>query len=223
MVKFLEEIILNIQKTDSNTIPFLKTHHTQKEYIDLPNTKNPYLYLILNGKIQLPDMKEFHEGEYFISAIDTPKSVKITAPYFTALSLEVTNDEVINVMLEIDGRFKPKNNDEKILNCILKLVTLEKDDDKFLFNHIKREIIFNLITGENGREFMEKIVKFQNSEEIYKVNSWIKENFKTNFTVEDLASKTNMSISGFHQKFKSAVGMGPIQCQKKLRLLEAAD
>lgn len=30
-----------------------------------------------------------------------------------------------------------------------------------------------------------------------------------------------MSISNFHQKFKASVGMGPIQCQKKLRLVEA--
>lgn len=30
-----------------------------------------------------------------------------------------------------------------------------------------------------------------------------------------------MSVSQFHQKFKSAVGMGPMQCQKRLRLTEA--
>ena len=30
-----------------------------------------------------------------------------------------------------------------------------------------------------------------------------------------------MSVSRFHQKFKSAVGMGPLQCQKRLRLTEA--
>ena len=30
-----------------------------------------------------------------------------------------------------------------------------------------------------------------------------------------------MSVSNFHQKFKSAVGMGPLQCQKRLRLTEA--
>lgn len=29
-----------------------------------------------------------------------------------------------------------------------------------------------------------------------------------------------MSVSLFHQKFKSAVGMGPLQCQKRLRLTE---
>ena len=30
-----------------------------------------------------------------------------------------------------------------------------------------------------------------------------------------------MSVSQFHQKFKSAVGMGPLQCQKRLRLTKA--
>ena len=30
-----------------------------------------------------------------------------------------------------------------------------------------------------------------------------------------------MSVSLFHKKFKSAVGMGPLQCQKRLRLTEA--
>ena len=39
--------------------------------------------------------------------------------------------------------------------------------------------------------------------------------------MEELAEKQNMSVSQFHQKFKTAVGMGPLQCQKRLRLTEA--
>ena len=39
--------------------------------------------------------------------------------------------------------------------------------------------------------------------------------------MEELAEQRNMSVSLFHQKFKSAVGMGPLQCQKRLRLTEA--
>ncbi len=179
------------------------------------------MYLRLQGSIQLPDLKEFKPAEYFISTMDSPKTVKILEKPFCALSVEFTNNEIINVMLEIDSKFTPKNNDEKILNCILKLLKPEKNTDKFLINHLKREIIFCLITGKNGKEFIEKTVKFQNSNEIYKINSWIKENFKTNFSVEDLAKKSNMSVFGFHQKFKNAIGMDPIQCQKKLRLLEA--
>lgn len=39
--------------------------------------------------------------------------------------------------------------------------------------------------------------------------------------MEDLAEQQRMSVSLFHRKFKSAVGMGPLQCQKRLRLTEA--
>lgn len=39
--------------------------------------------------------------------------------------------------------------------------------------------------------------------------------------VDDLADKANMSVSSFHRKFKAAIGMGPLQCQKQLRLTEA--
>ena len=68
---------------------------------------------------------------------------------------------------------------------------------------------------------LQSIVNISRADEIYEANSWIKENFRTQFTVEELAAQQNMSVSLFHQKFKSAVGMGPLQCQKRLRLTEA--
>ena len=48
-----------------------------------------------------------------------------------------------------------------------------------------------------------------------------KSNFRDNFTIEDLAKQGHMSVSSFHRKFKNAIGMGPLQCQKRLRLTEA--
>lgn len=218
MKTLLEHIIKNSQNIN---LPFLKFNTSNSNTIELPNISTPYLYLILEGSIQFPDSRKYEQGEYFISEILTPSSAKIAGKPFCSLVLEFTNNEIISVMLDIEGEFQTKNNDEDILNAILKLLNLNKNDNKFLQKHIKREIIFNLITGNNGKDFIEKIVKFQNTDEIYKINNWIKENFKSDFTVEDLARQANMSTSGFHQKFKNAVGMGPIQCQKKLRLLEA--
>lgn len=221
MKRLLEQIISNKNNQILNEISFLKFYTTKTDTVALPQISSPYLYIILDGAIRFPDLKECKQGEYFVSEITTPNSVKIVEKPFQALSLAFTNDEIISVMLEIEGVFQPKNNDENILNCIKKLLALSENDNKFLQKHIKREIIFNLITGQYGKDFMEKVVKFQNADEIYKINSWIKENFKSDFTVEELAEQANMSTSGFHQKFKNAVGMGPIQCQKKLRLLEA--
>lgn len=68
---------------------------------------------------------------------------------------------------------------------------------------------------------IQSIVRISGADDIYEINRWIKENYKSNFTVEELAHNSNMSVSRFHQKFKSAVGMGPLQCQKRLRLTEA--
>ncbi len=65
------------------------------------------------------------------------------------------------------------------------------------------------------------MIQISQADEIYAANSWIKENFRHPFTVSELAEQSNMSVSMFHQKFKSAVGMGPMQCQKRLRLTEA--
>ena len=52
-------------------------------------------------------------------------------------------------------------------------------------------------------------------------NTWIKANFRSSFSVEELAKAEAMSVSTFHQKFKQVIGMGPVQCQKALRLTEA--
>lgn len=92
---------------------------------------------------------------------------------------------------------------------------------EFMRKNILREIIYYILCGCCGKQFLQSIINIQKADEIYEVNSWIKENFRDSFTVEDLAIQKNMSVSLLHQKFKSAVGMGLLQCQKRLRLTEA--
>ena len=75
--------------------------------------------------------------------------------------------------------------------------------------------------GSCGKQLLRSVANIRQIDEIYAANSWIKENFRSPFTVEQLAEQQKMSVSLFHQKFRSAVGMGPLQCQKRLRLTEA--
>lgn len=91
---------------------------------------------------------------------------------------------------------------------------------EFIRKNSMREVIYYTLCGSCGRQFLQSIVNIGKADEIYAANSWIKENFRNAFTVENLAEERNMSVSLFHQKFKSAVGMGPLQCQKRLRLTE---
>ncbi len=68
MKQELQNIKVNLKMAAS--LPFLKFYCSNRGSISLPDIQHPYLYLILDGKMQLPDMQELKAGEYFISAID---------------------------------------------------------------------------------------------------------------------------------------------------------
>lgn len=213
--------------------------YTQKEMI-LPDIPNPYLFFVVHGDMRLHSIEgifEYKAGQYLISAIDSPRAAEILSDLqtypFIALLIEFSVDDVISVMLDIDGDLPeklfdetaaaamPPCTDEKMIEILILLLNMTPTELSFMGKHLKREIIFNIITGAYGKQFMQQIVNIQQAGDIYYINSWIKQNYKVDFAVEDLAEQSNMSLSSFHQKFKSAVGMGPLQCQKKLRLTEA--
>lgn len=225
---------------NATAIPYMEVYCChQKEFV-LPDMANPYLLWIVNGHMRLhvaEGICDYLPGQYFISAIDSPRSGELLSPSeddpFVALRIEFSVDDVISVMLDIDGdppevlsdeketAVSPPCTDERIMDTLLRLFQMTPVERSFMGKHLKREIIFDLIMGRYGRQFMQAIVHIQQAGDIYDINNWIKQNYKADFSVEDLAGQSNMSLSTFHQKFKSAVGMGPLQCQKKLRLMEA--
>lgn len=225
---------------NTTLISYINIYRCTQEDILLPDTPNPYLFLVLNGTMQLSSadyIKNYEAGQYFFSAIDSPRMGKVISNFqeepFTALSIELSVDEVISVILDIDSDIPEKlfdekapslitpHKDEKLLEIVSRLFKMTQAELSFMGKHLKREIIFNLITGSYGKQFIQNIVNIQQAGDIYFINSWIKQNYKIDFSVEELAGQSNMSLSSFHQKFKSAIGMGPVQCQKKLRLTEA--
>lgn len=231
---------LRLNERSATSISYIDVYCSCQKELILPDTANPYIFLIVNGNMRLhfaEGIYTYIPGQYFISAIDSPRTGELfsfseTSP-FVALRVEFSVDDVISVMLDIDGNLpevlfdehssavSPPCTDEKILDAIIRLFHMTQTELSFMGKHLKREIIFNLIEGHYGRQFMQTIINIQQAGDIYYINNWIKQNYKIDFSVEDLAEQSNMSLSSFHQKFKSAVGMGPLQCQKKLRLMEA--
>lgn len=223
-------------------IPYLCAYRFTGSKISMPKTNNPYLYIVTGGSMRLhtpSGIMDYMQGQYSVSAIDTPQFAH-TLTFsekndFLALSVEFTLDDVISIVLDLEDDFAERiinshlqqqtmiHSDNAVIQSAEKLLTLLDEQERlsFMGMHIKREILFNVLYGSCGKQFLQSIINIQQAGEIYEVNSWIKQNYKISFTVEELASKLNMSVSAFHQKFKSAVGMGPLQCQKRLRLTEA--
>ena len=222
-------------------IPFVTAWYFTSHKIEMSKTENPYLYIVVDGTLRLytpSGIMDYMEGQYSISKIDTPLSglVLTFSPQksFLALSVEFTVNDVISCALNLDNdlrnRIMGQNmeeqemsaSDEAVIDSIYRLFRIKQTvGSEFLRKNMMQEVIYYVLCGSCGKQFLQGIANIAQADEIYEANSWIKENFRSSFTVEKLAEQRNMSVSLFHQKFKSAVGMGPLQCQKRLRLTEA--
>lgn len=232
-----------IEGINKTKVPYLTLCFSKQERIDMPQTDVRYVCIILSGSLRLftpSGIRDYVSGDFFVSEIDTPVSGHVLTfskqDGFLALMIEFTPNDVISVLLDLEGNFAEEIANSKIdsdmvaaadknmLESVYKLFLIMEDPlmvSAFMSKHTKREIIFFMLWGSYGTQFLKQITNIWQAGEIYKINSWIKENFRHSFTVEELAEKQNMSVALFHQKFKNAVGMAPIQCQKRLRLTEA--
>ena len=217
-------------------------YRSAEKEIEMPQTDDFYIYLVLDGSLRLytpSGILDYMPGQYSVSKIDTPASGRVLTfaetGDFLALAVQFTLNDVLSVVLELDGNLAERisngrmdskamsASDAGVISAVYRLVSVMNETIPLAFmeNNIKREIIFYILCGSCGAQFLQSVINIRQTGEIYEINSWIKENFRHSFTVEELAEKRNMSVSLFHQKFKSAVGMGPLQCQKRLRLTEA--
>ena len=208
----------------------------------MPVVPNPYLYIVIDGMLRLhtpSGIMDYMAGQYSVSKIDTPLMGTVlsfsTQHDFIALAIEFTVNDVITTVLSLDNDLTEKImneriegskmavSDEAVIESVYRLFsgTHRAIPSEFMRKNILQEIIYYILCGSCGKQFIQSIVNIGQADKIYEANSWIKENFRNSFTVENLVEQRNMSVSLFHQKFKSAVGMGPLQCQKRLRLTEA--
>lgn len=230
-----------VEGGNPTAIPFVTAWHFTGPKIQMPQTGNLYLYLVLDGMLRLDTPSgrmDYMAGQYSISQIDTPLSGTVLQASghagFVALSVEFTVHDVVATVLGLDNDLTEKimadrmEEEEKVISdhavvaSVFRLFpAMRTVGSEFLRQNVMREVIYYLLCGSCGKQFLQSAVDIGQTDDIYQANSWIKEHFRQPFTVDELAQQRNMSVSLFHQKFKNAVGMGPLQCQKRLRLTEA--
>lgn len=182
---------------------------------------------------------DYGPGQYVVPAFGSPRAGQLLAAPergdFLALSRTFTPHDVLAVLLELEGNLaeriaggqippaEQRAADESVLAAVGHLFSLLEDPNQlaFMARHLLQEILFHVLRGSQGTRLLNGAINGQGTDGIYAANIWIKEHFRQPFTVEELAERKNMSVSRFHQRFKSAVGMGPLQCQKRLWLTEA--
>lgn len=85
----------------------------------------------------------------------------------------------------------------------------------------EREILYRLLTGQQGRMMRHVVTAESRLSQISRAIAWIKRNFTGAFSVEQVAAEVGMSPSSFHQHFKAVTSMSPLQYRTQMRLQEA--
>ncbi len=183
-------------------------------------------------------MLRYDPGHYLIFTVDLPVVFQVEEaseelPYL-GLRPDLDPNLVASVMME--AGFETKKGDASVkaidvspidaelLDAVVRLVRLldKPGEQKILASHIKREIVYRLLMGGHGAR-LSHLVDSSGGEtrRISRAIGRLRRHYNEQFKVEDIARDLGMSVSGFHQHFKSVTSMSSLQFQKQIRLQEA--
>jgi AraC-like DNA-binding protein len=113
--------------------------------------------------------------------------------------------------------------DDELMDTVCRLLdTLESvTTSKALAPLIQKELYWRLLQQIPLATLILQLVKDGKHHGLYKVINWLEANFSQSVTVDDLAQRAGMSLSGFYARFKTVTGISPLQYRNRLRLVRA--
>ncbi|MFD4671312.1 AraC family transcriptional regulator N-terminal domain-containing protein [Lentzea sp. NPDC058450] len=178
---------------------------------------------------------DYRAGQYLVASIDMP----ITGDYVgispdepaLGLGLVLHPDRVAELLHTTDLP-KPAGIPEglavstaspELIDAVTRLARLldSPRDAKALAPLIKQEILWRVMTGEQGAVVRQLGAQDSGLSHISRAVRWIRENYAESFKVENVARIAGMSESAFYRNFQAVTAMSPIQFQKQIRLQEA--
>ena len=200
----------------------------------------PSICLVVQGKKRVilgEDSFVYDSDRYLLTSLHLPTIVQLleASPEQPYLGLRLTFDLNQISQLMADSQLPPPKSLQSslgmmtggltvaLIEAFSRLVGLLEDtqDIPILAPIIHREIIYRLLTGEQGQRLRQIASAGSQSQQIARAIHWLKENYARQLKVEDLASRASMSTSTFHHHFRAMTALSPLQYQKKLRLQEA--
>ncbi|HUB89045.1 MAG TPA: AraC family transcriptional regulator [Dyella sp.] len=199
----------------------------------------PCLGLLLQGNKHVlvgEERLEQEYGHYLINSIDVPVTAQVVraSPQQPCLCITLRLDPVrIGEWLSEVRLPKPSAVTARgialspvsagLLDPLLRLVRLldSPQDLALLAPLIERELLYRLLTGEQGVRLAQIAMAGGQGQQIARAIQWLRQHFNKPLRIAELASMVNMSPSSLHHHFRQITAMSPLQYQKVLRLHEA--
>ena len=177
---------------------------------------------------------DFGAGDSLLIAADVPTTSQITranprSPYFS-LVLELDPALIEGLAVEMDGSFDPEKEpvyveptEREVADAALRLVRLldRPSSLPILQAQLMREMHYWLLVGRHGAAIRGLGIADSHTRRVARAVATIRSEYSHPLRVERLAEAAGMSLSSFHEHFRSITSLSPLQFQKQLRLIEA--
>jgi AraC-like DNA-binding protein len=200
----------------------------------------PFIGVIAKGRkrIVLADEVFLYDRAHFVAAaVDLPVTAQVLEaspekPYL-GIKLEVSMQEIAALMLEMPPKFGAEapagramlmsRVDAELVDAFIRMLRLVQtpEDVPVLEPGIRREILYRVLKSEQGFRLRQLVSARGHTRRIAAAIEWLRRNFRQPLRIEELAAQASMSPSSFHEHFRAATAMSPLQFQKQLRLQEA--
>jgi AraC-like DNA-binding protein len=207
-----------------------------------PTTYGKVLAVVAQGtkRFALGDhLYEYREGQYLVASVDLPVSAHFAkaSPDLPGLGVGLTLHPaaIAEVLLQATPSDLPDLGDgvpfglavstasAELLDAVVRLLRLldRPSDITVLAPLIKREILWRLITSDQGAIVRQFGLPDSSISHVARAVQWIRDHYARPFRVEDVAKVAGMSASAFYRNFHAVTAMSPIQFQKQIRLQHA--
>ncbi|MER5450932.1 AraC family transcriptional regulator [Streptomyces sp. NPDC002766] len=207
-----------------------------------PSMSGTVLAVIAQGakRLALGDrVYAYGPGQYLVASVDLPVTGEFTqadserpalgfgltldASVIAELLLRAGPGDIPRAGTAVPSGIAVSDAPAALLDAVVRLLRLldEPRDRAVLAPLIKREILWRLITGEQGATVRQLGLADSGLSHISRAVRWIREHYAEPFRVEDVAHMSGMSASAFYRNFQAVTAMSPIQFQKQIRLQEA--
>ena len=180
---------------------------------------------------------EYDSSRMIVFSVALPVAAQVTQaspsePYL-ALRLDLDPHKIAELVLKVYPHGLPPVQersavyitpmDESMVGAAARLMEClaQPGDAELLAPLVMDEILIRLLRSPIGVRVAQMGFAESSVQRVAKAISWLRANFSQPMKVEDLAELVHMSVSSFHEHFKSVTSMSPLHYQKVLRLQEA--
>jgi AraC-like DNA-binding protein len=202
--------------------------------------QSPALCIIAQGAKSVivgDEVFEYDASRMMAFSVALPVAAQVTVasparPYLS-FRLDLDPRKIAELVLKVFPRGVPASQERKavyvaprdlsVLDAATRLMhcLAQPGDVELLAPLIVDEILIRLLRSPIGVRVAQMGFVESSVHRVAKAISWLREIYSQPMKVEDLAELVNMSVSSFHEHFKSVTSMSPLHYQKVLRLQEA--